>query len=81
MAGSAEGRGGLDRPSHLRGGEPAPEAVNTAPGSVITEVARIEEVSIVTDPKDKRRRIVAISDDDGIKRDYLTWRPVEDGPQ
>jgi hypothetical protein len=41
----------------------------------------IEEVSIVTDPKDKRRRIVAISDDDGIKRDYLTWRPVEEGPQ
>jgi hypothetical protein len=46
---------------------------------VITEITEIEEVSFVTHPKDKRRRVLSITDDDGVRRDLLTWRPVEDG--
>jgi hypothetical protein len=42
---------------------------------VITEVAQLDEVSVVMDPKDKRRRVTAIGID-GVQRDYLTWRPV-----
>lgn len=45
---------------------------------VITEVSRLEEVSLVEHPKDKRRRIIAITDEDGVKRDFLTWRPEDE---
>lgn len=42
---------------------------------VITEVSQFDEVSVVMDPKDKRRRVTAIGID-GVQRDFLTWRPV-----
>jgi hypothetical protein len=43
----------------------------------ITEVDRIEEISVVGDPADKRRRVESVKADDGAHRDYLTWRPVD----
>ena len=43
----------------------------------ITEVDRIEEISVVGDPADKRRRVESVKADDGVHRDYLTWRPVD----
>jgi hypothetical protein len=42
----------------------------------ITEVDRIEEISVVGDPADKRRRVVSVKADDGAHRDFLTWRSV-----
>jgi hypothetical protein len=35
------------------------------------------EVSFVATPANKRARILVLTDDDGIKRDFLSWRPVE----
>jgi hypothetical protein len=43
----------------------------------ITEVERIDEISLVGDPADKRRRVESVTADDGAHRDYLTWRPVD----
>ena len=47
---------------------------------IIAEITKLEEVSLVTEPKDKRRRVLAVSDRDGVKRDALTWRPSEEQP-
>jgi hypothetical protein len=44
---------------------------------IITEITKFDEVSLVTNPKDKRRRVFAMTDDDGVKRDTLTWRPCD----
>ena len=40
----------------------------------ITEVTEVSEISLVWEPKDKRRRIISVSDDEGRKRDFLSWR-------
>jgi hypothetical protein len=47
---------------------------------VITEVSEIEEISLVTHPKDKRRRVEAMTDEEGVKRNLLTWRPITENP-
>lgn len=46
---------------------------------VISEVTEVREISLVKEPKDKRRRIISITDDDGVTRDFLSWKRVEAG--
>jgi|SRR5215204_825106 len=48
----------------------------------ISDVTEVSELSFVEQPKDKRRRIIMVADDQGGKRDFLTWRPLknEDEP-
>jgi len=43
---------------------------------IIEEVKELTEVSLVTEPANKRARIIRISDEDGILRDVMTWQPV-----
>jgi hypothetical protein len=45
---------------------------------IIEEVKELKEVSLVTEPANKRARIVRITDDDGILRDVMTWRAISD---
>ena len=45
---------------------------------VLPAVVNIGLGVVATDPKDKRRRIVAIADDDGVKRDFLSWRLLQE---
>lgn len=45
---------------------------------IIEEVKELTEVSVVTEPANKRARIIRMSDEDGILRDTMTWRPVSD---
>lgn len=44
---------------------------------VITQ-ADLEEVSLVDKPANKLARIISITDEEGIKRDFLTWRIITD---
>jgi len=46
---------------------------------VIHEAERVDEISVVEQPADKRRRVFAVANSDGVKRDPLTWREVETG--
>ena len=43
---------------------------------IIEEVKELKEISLVTDPANKRARILSITDEDGISRDIMTWWPV-----
>ncbi len=43
---------------------------------IIEEVKELKEVSLVTEPANKRARVSRITDEDGILRDALTWRVV-----
>ena len=45
---------------------------------IIEEVKELKEISLVTEPANKRARIISITDEDGISRDIMTWRPVSD---
>jgi hypothetical protein len=44
--------------------------------SRIISMAEVREVSIVEDPANKRCRVMEIADN-GIRRDYMTWLPIE----
>lgn len=43
----------------------------------ITKIKEIEEISIVEEPANKQARILRFTDDDGITRDFMTWRRIE----
>jgi hypothetical protein len=43
----------------------------------ITKIKEIEEISIVEEPANKQARTLQFTDDDGITRDFMTWRRVE----
>lgn len=43
----------------------------------ITKIKKIEEISIVEEPANKQARTLQFTDDDGITRDFMTWRIVE----
>lgn len=45
---------------------------------IIEEVKELQEISLVTEPANKRARIISITDEDGISRDIMTWRPISD---
>ncbi len=39
---------------------------------------RLNEISLVPEPRDKRCRVVAWEDDEGVYRDYFTWEEIRD---
>src|SRR5712692_4165283 len=41
---------------------------------IIEEVKELQEISLVTEPANKRARIISITDEDGISRNIMTWR-------
>ena len=43
----------------------------------ITKIKEIEEISIVEEPANKQARILQFTDDNGITRDFMTWRRIE----
>ncbi len=45
---------------------------------IIEEVKELKEISLVTEPANKRARVISITDDDGILRNVMTWRAVPD---
>jgi hypothetical protein len=46
---------------------------------VISEVTQVDEISLVQHPKDKRRRVLFVSDEEGVRRNFLTWRSTDPG--
>lgn len=45
---------------------------------IIEQIKEIKEVSLVTEPANKRARIVRLTDENGIFRDIMTWRTVSE---
>jgi len=43
---------------------------------IIKGIKGVKEVSIVEKPANKRARVFLITDDDGITRDFMTWREI-----
>ncbi len=43
----------------------------------ITKVKEIKEISIVEEPANKQARMLQFTDDNGITRDFMTWRRIE----
>ena len=43
---------------------------------IIEKIKEIKEISLVSDPANKRARIIRLTDENGILRDVMTWRAV-----
>ncbi|MDK2907298.1 MAG: hypothetical protein PWQ66_1259 [Petrotoga sp.] len=43
----------------------------------ITKIKDVKEISIVEEPADKHARVHGFTDDDGVTRDFMTWRKIE----
>lgn len=44
---------------------------------VITKIKEVKEVSIVEEPANKHARMLQFTDEEGITRDFMTWRRFE----
>ena len=44
---------------------------------IIREVKEIKEISIVEEPANKHRRVLQFIDEEGTKRDWMTWRRIK----
>lgn len=43
---------------------------------IIKKIKELKEVSVVSEPADKKCRVYNITDADGVKRDFMTWRII-----